>query len=771
MIKRGERDPRRPRNRRHRADRHPNPRTPAPHHHPRANGHPAGLDAVAEALIVAEVAGYWGHRLSHEIPLLWKFHRVHHTAANLDWLATNRRHPIDAMIDRLSTALPMIALGFPVPTILAVFVAKRFRGSFVHSNTNIRFGVLERIYVTPFFHHWHHSNEPDTRNTNYALSFPAIDWLFGTLHLPDRWPDDYGCDGTTPDTGYLNRLLNPWSTPTPTRRAPERARLTSSWTRQRLRHRRSHGPKPGELTTRMKSVRDDERQAGCRLTRPQPVRTSQAPAHVPDVHPIQQIGARWATTSLTARAYHSPVRGVGKRHRGGGCRGVLERRIDVHRDDSLSRCQGLADSQVRSCRIRSRPPLLMTGVTEGMTGVTRPFPSCPSSFRPDTRRFACLAVGAFPRPSFHCPTTTSRIRSRVAQVPAYRGAGARGQATPRSDRWRGRGRCADCTPPCASRSKVTCRVGYGLIGPPRLWPASARPRRSMLNERGGPVISWPRSAATTRRLSEHLASVRDPMRGVGQHAHSAARGRTALPRGLHDLAGCLASSAFGVINGPAGTAPSRPARTPTWRACRRAARARRRRSRRAAGGRHRRHGRRPRRPLPTVGQADEAITIAEETLAVARAHADPVWIALVLAGYGRAHTHADPTRALTTLRDGLNYTREHRVPFLEAVIAREGLAELEPPTATSARRSHCSTPPLTPSTGPAPSTASSRPSPTSSRAWTASTEPRSPPRSTAPPPTPASMLPSASISPTPSTTCAPSSARPPSTGPSPPARP
>ncbi len=174
-----------------------------------------------EALIVAEVAGYWGHRLSHEIPLLWKFHRVHHTATNLDWLATNRRHPIDAMIDRLSTALPMIALGFPVPTILAVFVAKRFRGSFVHSNTNIRFGVLERIYVTPFFHHWHHSNEPDTRNTNYALSFPAIDWLFGTLHLPDRWPDDYGCDGTTPDTGYLNRLLNPWSTPTPTRRAPE----------------------------------------------------------------------------------------------------------------------------------------------------------------------------------------------------------------------------------------------------------------------------------------------------------------------------------------------------------------------------------------------------------------------------------------------------------------------------------------------------------------------------------------------------------------------
>ncbi len=165
-----------------------------------------------ESLIVAELAGYWGHRLSHQIPLLWRFHRVHHSATNLDWLATNRRHPMDGMIDRLSTALPMIALGFPVPTVLAVFAAKRLRGCFVHSNTNIRFGVLERIYVTPFFHHWHHSNEHGTWNTNYAVSFPAVDWLFGTLQLPSHWPQDYGCDGTVPDAGYLNRLLAPWST-------------------------------------------------------------------------------------------------------------------------------------------------------------------------------------------------------------------------------------------------------------------------------------------------------------------------------------------------------------------------------------------------------------------------------------------------------------------------------------------------------------------------------------------------------------------------------
>lgn len=126
----------------------------------------------------------------------------------------------------------MLALGFPVPTVLAVFAAKRLRGCFVHSNVNVRFGILERIFVTPFFHHWHHGNEPGTWNTNYAVSFPAVDWLFGTLQLPDHWPRDYGSDGTVPVARYLNRLLHPWSTPRPSIAIefadPDRGRLTPS---------------------------------------------------------------------------------------------------------------------------------------------------------------------------------------------------------------------------------------------------------------------------------------------------------------------------------------------------------------------------------------------------------------------------------------------------------------------------------------------------------------------------------------------------------------
>jgi sterol desaturase/sphingolipid hydroxylase (fatty acid hydroxylase superfamily) len=164
-----------------------------------------------EAFVISEVCGYWGHRLSHEIPVLWRFHRVHHSAPELDWLAPNRRHPVDAVIARTSTALPVLVLGFAVPTVATWFALKRIQGLLVHANVDVRLGVLERVVATPFFHHWHHSAAPGTWNTNYAGSIPAVDWLFGTLHLPDRWPAEYGCDGHIPDVGYVDRIMSPWS--------------------------------------------------------------------------------------------------------------------------------------------------------------------------------------------------------------------------------------------------------------------------------------------------------------------------------------------------------------------------------------------------------------------------------------------------------------------------------------------------------------------------------------------------------------------------------
>jgi hypothetical protein len=83
--------------------------------------------------------------------------------------------------------------------------------------------------------------------------------------------------------------------------------------------------------------------------------------------------------------------------------------------------------------------------------------------------------------------------------------------------------------------------------------------------------------------------------------------------------------------------------------------------------------------LPMVGRAEDARAIAADTLAAARAHANPYCIATALYGSGQAFAPADPARALRLFRDGLAYAQEHRLPLLEAAIAQQaaGLEALQ----------------------------------------------------------------------------------------------
>jgi sterol desaturase/sphingolipid hydroxylase (fatty acid hydroxylase superfamily) len=155
------------------------------------------------ALVVAEVGFYWGHRWSHEIPLLWRFHAVHHSPTQVDWLVNSRGHPVDFIFTRLCGFLPVYALGLANPMsgrggwlIVLVMLIGSIWGYFIHANVRWRFGPLEWLIATPAFHHWHHANDdPAVLDKNFAPMFPWVDRLFGSLHLPrDRQPAAYGTD-------------------------------------------------------------------------------------------------------------------------------------------------------------------------------------------------------------------------------------------------------------------------------------------------------------------------------------------------------------------------------------------------------------------------------------------------------------------------------------------------------------------------------------------------------------------------------------------------
>ena len=183
-------------------------------------GTPVWARAVA-ALLIGEVGFYWGHRWSHELPFLWGFHAVHHSAKHMDFLVNTRAHPVDIIFTRLCGLVPLYVLGLASPVqgvggIIPVFVVLTGTvwGFFIHSNLRWRLGPLEHVVATPAFHHWHHTNDsPQLYNKNYASMLPWLDRIFGTLHLPeDRHPNRYGIDEQLAP-GVLGQLIQPFRTP------------------------------------------------------------------------------------------------------------------------------------------------------------------------------------------------------------------------------------------------------------------------------------------------------------------------------------------------------------------------------------------------------------------------------------------------------------------------------------------------------------------------------------------------------------------------------
>jgi sterol desaturase/sphingolipid hydroxylase (fatty acid hydroxylase superfamily) len=166
--------------------------------------------AVAVAVPMLFVGQYWGHRLTHMVPFLWRFHAVHHSIEAMDWVAAGRLHPLDQAFTQAFTVLPLVILGYGGGTFAGVAVFVTLLAIFQHANVRLRFPGIRWVINTPEWHHWHHAIDPEARDKNFGL--PIVDRIFGTAFMPKgRRPQGFGIPDPVPQVGYLRHLAYPFT--------------------------------------------------------------------------------------------------------------------------------------------------------------------------------------------------------------------------------------------------------------------------------------------------------------------------------------------------------------------------------------------------------------------------------------------------------------------------------------------------------------------------------------------------------------------------------
>lgn len=168
----------------------------------------AGLFLI---VLVADLVQYWTHRAYHEVPALWRLHAVHHSVKSMDWMAGSRQHILELLITRTLVLAPIYVLGFSKEVIDAYIVVVGFQAVFNHANVSVRLGPLRHVIVTPNFHHWHHSQDQEALDKNYAAHFAFLDHLFGTAVKSGKaWPERYGVLGDYVPNGFFKQLKFPF---------------------------------------------------------------------------------------------------------------------------------------------------------------------------------------------------------------------------------------------------------------------------------------------------------------------------------------------------------------------------------------------------------------------------------------------------------------------------------------------------------------------------------------------------------------------------------
>jgi sterol desaturase/sphingolipid hydroxylase (fatty acid hydroxylase superfamily) len=148
-------------------------------------GLPAWAETTASVLLMDYTLYLW-HVMTHRVPLLWRFHRVHHADLELDASTAIRFHFGEFVLGVPYRALQVALIGAGPRALTLWQRLTLVEVLFHHSNLDLSAALerrLVRLVVTPRMHGIHHSIAPDETNANWSSGLTLWDRLHGTLRL------------------------------------------------------------------------------------------------------------------------------------------------------------------------------------------------------------------------------------------------------------------------------------------------------------------------------------------------------------------------------------------------------------------------------------------------------------------------------------------------------------------------------------------------------------------------------------------------------------
>jgi sterol desaturase/sphingolipid hydroxylase (fatty acid hydroxylase superfamily) len=142
------------------------------------------LAQIAISVVTLDLGTYFAHVSMHELPVLWRSHRIHHSDRFLDVTTTFRQHPFEAVWRFVWIIIPVWAFGLPVAGLLVYRLLSAVQGVFEHANISVwpaADRAVSLVWCTPNMHKIHHSQARRQTDSNYGNILSVFDRLFGTF--------------------------------------------------------------------------------------------------------------------------------------------------------------------------------------------------------------------------------------------------------------------------------------------------------------------------------------------------------------------------------------------------------------------------------------------------------------------------------------------------------------------------------------------------------------------------------------------------------------